>query len=161
MKFGLQPATAAAMSPAANPHPPRLAAVAALICALGGLGQAAEHWGATVMGGGRGGPLRLPSTPAAPSPAEGCLQPGTPPRAVFLWVHAAFLLECSFGSGLCLSCVWFLSALKCFTAGGDLGGHNQPVHLQPGLTAGCCCRSNFFLCCLHQKVRLALGGWWW
>lgn len=57
------------MSPAANPHPPRLAAVAALICALGGLGQAAEHWGATVMGGvGEGGPA-APLYPSSPQPS--------------------------------------------------------------------------------------------
>lgn len=65
------------MYPAANPDPPLLAGAAALICALGGLGQKAEGWGATAMAGG-------PAAHPAPQPCgqwRGHPYPSTQPEA--------------------------------------------------------------------------------
>lgn len=95
------------MYPAANPDPPLLAGVAALICALGGLGQGAERRGAAAKaGGGLRSSLRAPagSWPAgrgAQPGLRGCLAPQRPaqgrnPGQYFFYVRAAFLLECSF-----------------------------------------------------------------
>lgn len=58
------------MYPAANPDPPLLAGVAALICALGGLGQGAERRGAAAKAGGGSAP------PSAPQQAPGPLAGG-------------------------------------------------------------------------------------
>lgn len=60
------------MYPAANPDPALLAGIAALICALGGLGQGAERRGAAAMAGG------APLLPLHPSrhPAQPCAQLG-------------------------------------------------------------------------------------
>lgn len=129
------------MYPAANPDPPLLAAVAALICALGGLGQGAQHRGAAAMAGGAPllplRPSRHPAQPCAPLGARGRgAQPGTggashpsaQPRAgipgsISFSSVLHFYWNAALQIGLCLGCVWFLSALKCFTAGDDLGGH--------------------------------------
>lgn len=131
------------MYPAANPDPPLLAGTAALICALGGLGQGAERRGAAAMAGGA---LLLPLCPSG-HPAQPCAQlgargpgggrhsrgyegashPSTQPRAgipgnISFTSMLHFYWNAALQIGLCLGCVWFLSALKCFTAGDDLGG---------------------------------------
>lgn len=109
-----------AMYPAANPGPPLLAGVAALICALGGLGQGAERRGAAAMAGGAPlPPLRPSRHPASPAPSwgpgdgghgQGCggasppaPSPGRESRAVFLLCPCCIFI----GMQLCrLGCAW-------------------------------------------------------
>lgn len=111
----------AAMYPAANPDPPLLAHVAALICALWGLELGTERRGAAAAetARARARPYRAARRDRAASLPP---KPDRNPRQHFFYVCTAFLLECSFADRFCLGCVWFLSALKCFTAGDDLGG---------------------------------------